>query len=445
MKFITVTELNQAVATELNQVFERVYVTGEVSSISYAPSGHCYFSIKDTQASVKAVMFAGVLARLGFRPKVGDKLEITAKVTLYVPRGDYQLQVLSMAMAGQGDLDLAFKQLVAQLSAEGLFDVQLKKPLPKYVNTIGLITSANAAALQDVLTTLARRSPFVKIILYPALVQGKTAAQSLRAALKVAIERHEVDLLLIVRGGGSKEDLWCFNDPDLARDVVACPIPIISGVGHEIDTTICDYAADVRAPTPTAAAELACASIEHLLQSLTHSQSRLGHLFEHLMTQLSYEQDTYAQRLDRAWLDYYQKCQQTLSAYQLRLISPKQQLEHIGERLTALTHRLAQVAKKSLQDKAYRLLPYQQFLKRYHAQLPDRQKDLSFLRAKLEHLNPQAILSRGYAIVFDEAGYAVRQASELTLGQSLRIQLAEGQVTARVDECHNEEKGVSLK
>ncbi|WP_051919377.1 exodeoxyribonuclease VII large subunit [Basilea psittacipulmonis] len=280
VKVLSVSEFNKMVSFDLSERYGVVRIRGEISKHVKAASGHVYFTLKDNDGSINAVMFSGSASSLNFEMKTGMLVEVIARANIFVPRGEFQIIVSYMTLAGEGDLELAFKRLVLALQDEGLFDPLHKKNIPTYPQTIGLITSSEAAAFHDVVTTLRRRSPFVKIILYPSLVQGKTAAVSLRQALQQAVERNEVDVLLIVRGGGSREDLWCFNDPDLARDIFHCPIPIISGVGHEVDTTICDYVADMRAATPTAAAELACPSNEHIIQRLNHAKLHLNYFFE---------------------------------------------------------------------------------------------------------------------------------------------------------------------
>src|SRR5690606_5180018 len=278
---LTVTQLNRRVADLLSGHFSRIWVRGEVSNFTQAASGHWYFSVKDDGAAVRAVMFRGRAQAVGFVPKPGEKFEFRVSVTLYEPRGDYQVQVESLRRVGRGDLHEAFLALKEKLNAEGLFDPARKRTVKPLPQAIGVVTSLAAAALRDVLSALARRAPHVSVIIYPAPVQGLEAAGRLNQALQQAIQRNEVDTLLLVRGGGSLEDLWSFNDEELARSIAASPIPVISGVGHETDFTIADFVADVRAPTPTAAAELCCRSrqscasaVDAALATLTAQQRR---------------------------------------------------------------------------------------------------------------------------------------------------------------------------
>ncbi|MGB6105120.1 MAG: exodeoxyribonuclease VII large subunit, partial [Pusillimonas sp.] len=254
----TVSQLNRRVGELLEGHFSRIWVRGEISNFTQAASGHWYFSVKDEGAAVKAVMFRGRAQAVGFVPRPGEKFEFRVNVTLYEPRGDYQVQVESLRRAGRGDLHEAFLALKEKLEAEGLFDPARKRPVKTMPRAVGVVTSMAAAALRDVLSALARRAPHVPVIIYPAPVQGLDAAGLLDQAVQQAIRRNEVDTLLLVRGGGSLEDLWSFNDETLARSIAASPIPVISGVGHETDFTIADFVADLRAPTPTAAAELCC-------------------------------------------------------------------------------------------------------------------------------------------------------------------------------------------
>src|SRR5690606_14435132 len=259
---------DRAVARLLERSFPLAWVSGEVSNFARAASGHWYFTLKDEAAQVRAVMFKGRAQHAGFTPREGDKVEVRALVTLYAPRGDYQLNVETIRRAGVGNLYEAFLQLKDKLAKEGLFDADKKRPLPAFARTIGVVTSLQAAALRDILTTLRRRAPHVRVILYPAPVQGEGAGEKIAHMINTASRRAECEVLLVCRGGGSIEDLWAFNHESVARAMAACTMPVISGVGHETDFTIADFAADLRAPTPTAAAELAVTPREDWLAEL---------------------------------------------------------------------------------------------------------------------------------------------------------------------------------
>ncbi|RTZ47726.1 exodeoxyribonuclease VII large subunit [Candidimonas sp. SYP-B2681] len=432
----TVTQLNRQVGQLLEANFSRIWVRGEISNFTQAASGHWYFSIKDEGAAVKAVMFRGRAQATGFIPKPGERFEFRVNVTLYEPRGDYQLQVESMRRAGRGDLHEAFLILKEKLAAEGLFDQGRKREIKPMPLAVGVVTSMAAAALRDVLTALARRAPHVPVIIYPAPVQGMDSAGKLVQALQDAIARNEVDTLLLVRGGGSLEDLWSFNDETLARTIASSPIPIISGVGHETDFTIADFVADLRAPTPTAAAELSCRTrqtclnqVDAAFNALTVSQHRLL--------------ERAGLRLDRAVA-----C----------LVSPQQRLQQQNERLQVLKSRLARAASAPHDRHAARLALIRAKLAHAQPRLPELRNELNRqiqhlststqrlierrgqrLKAAsqtLEALSPKNILERGYAIVRNEDGEIIKNALDLSVGERLAVELGQGSLQANVLQVH---------
>jgi len=407
----TVSELNRVVSELLALELGTVWLRGEVSSLTRAASGHLYISLKDDQAVVRAVMFRGRLAYCAFAPAVGDEVEVQAKVGLYEPRGDFQLNVQALRRAGRGSLHEQFELLKTKLQAEGLFDSANKRAIRPMPRSVGIITSLGAAALHDVLTTLARRAPHVGIIVYPTLVQGQTAPLAIRQALASANARAEVDTLLLVRGGGSIEDLWAFNDENLARDIASSVIAVIVGVGHESDTTIADFVGDLRAPTPTAAAELCCVAREDLVRMVATRKDRL-------MESMSRMLERRAQRVDRL---------------SLRMVSPSQRIAARGHQFALLRQRMAyakpilSVLQNRLEQAAKRLNTacQQQFLaRRWHAQTLD---------AKLQSLSPLAPLERGFAIVRAADGQIVHDATRLTKQEQISISFAQGQVRATVD------------
>lgn len=423
---LSVAQLNRAVAQLLEDGVPAVWVRGEISNFTQAASGHWYFTLKDERAGVRAVMFRGRAQSVGFVPRAGDRVELRARVSLYEPRGDYQLQVEALRRAGQGDLYEAFLRLKEKLSAEGLFDPARKRDPVRMPACIGVITSLQAAALRDVLSALRRRAPHVRVVIYPAPVQGLDAAPRLAAAIATANRLGHADTLLLVRGGGSIEDLWSFNDETLARAIAASELPVISGVGHETDFTIADFVADLRAPTPTAAAELACLPRAELLnrvfgeaQALARAQRR--------------QLDRAAQRLDRA---------------AAQLVSPAQWLAHQRERLQGLRHRLTaawarpQVWRRGRLDllaqrlthrapdltrRADRLAAASRRLGMAHARLlAARQARLAAAGAQLRALDPGLTLARGYSIARDAEGRIVRDATALAPGQALELSFAQG-------------------
>src|SRR6476661_5396354 len=323
---LSVSALNQAVARLLERSIPLAWVSGEISNFTRAASGHWYFTLKDDAAQVRAVMFRGRAQYAGFMPREGDRVEVRALVTLYAPRGDYQLNVEAIRRAGLGNLYEAFLRLKEKLAAEGLFDPARKRPVPVFARRIGIVTSPQAAALRDVLTTLRRRAPHVDLVLYPTPVQGDGAAQKIAQAIATASLRAECDVLLLCRGGGSMEDLWSFNHEAVARAIAGCTMPVISGVGHETDFTIADFAADLRAPTPTAAAEMAAAPRADWLASLEGTAREMQRVMRRRLSDTS-------QSLD--WLSH-------------RLVSPAAYAAHQRLKLQGMQLRLAHATRTPL-------------------------------------------------------------------------------------------------
>lgn len=382
-------ELNRLAREVLEMSFPLFWVSGEVSNFTRAASGHWYFSLKDQTAQVKCVMFKGRNSYVDFIPREGDKIEARCTVTLYEARGDFQLTAEFIQKAGLGALFEAFEKLKNKLALEGLFDAASKHAIPKHPNTIGIVTSPDAAALRDVLTTLKRRNPRVGVIIYPTSVQGKGSAETIAKAINTASQRAEVDALIICRGGGSMEDLWQFNEEIVARAIAKCAIPTISGIGHETDFTICDFVADMRAATPTAAAELACMDVSSLKNQLASLHNKLTRQIEFSINQLAQKLDFLARRL----------------------VSPLQQLENKANQLKQLQNRFALAMQQQLQA-------HQQHLLR--------------LKNSVEQLNPQAVLARGYALVQTEKGEVVRSTSQIKLTDMVQIRFAEGQAGAEI-------------
>jgi len=390
VRVLSVSELNRMARDILERSFPLFWVSGEVSNMTRAASGHWYFSLKDSSAQVRCVMFRGRNSYLDWVPKEGDKVEARATVTLYEARGDFQLTVEFLQRAGLGALFEAFEKLKQKLQAEGLFDETRKRPIPAFPRQIGIVTSADAAALHDVLTTLRRRMPSIPVIIYPTPVQGKGAAQLIAGAIETASRRAECDVLVVCRGGGSIEDLWQFNEEIVARAIVNCSMPVISGVGHETDFTIADFAADRRAPTPTAAAEMASPNREALLDSLLQQQ-------QSLQRSMTYKLNRHAQQLD---------------FLARRLLSPAQQITHKQEQLAQTGVRLQNAMR----------------------QLLGRQKEqLLRLSLNLQHLNPHGVLKRGYALVQKKDGVVVQNSGQLNAGDLVDIRFAEGMAEAKIN------------
>ena len=437
--------LARAAADALDARFNPVAVRGEVSGFTRAASGHCYFALKDAAGQLRCAMFRRAAALLDFSPREGDQVELRGRLTVYEPRGDLQLVVESMARAGQGALFEQFLRLKAKLEAEGLFDPARKRALPAMPRGIGLVTSPGAAALHDVLTALARRVPHIPVLLVPAAVQGAGAPAELRDALQKlyllaqegrgleADSASKIDVILLVRGGGSIEDLWAFNDEQLARTIAASPVPVIAGVGHETDFTIADFVADLRAPTPTAAAELASAPREQWLGSIDTLQERIDRALRRRL-------DAEAQRID--WLaGRLGRPSQAVAAEHLRLGRAEQRLRHAQAlrlerertQLARWADRLPRAVPPALAAERVRL---QRLAERLPAALARQQEAaqqrLERAALRLAALDPQRVLERGYAWLQDEAGHPVTRAAQTTPGQPLAATLADGKVDLRV-------------
>lgn len=408
--------LMRAVADTLSARFNPVAVRGELSGFSRAASGHCYFSLKDDTGQVRCAMFRRSADQLSFAPRDGQLVEARGKLDVYGARGDLQLIVESLQPAGQGALFEQFLKLKAQLEAEGLFEESRKRPLPAQPRSIGIVTSLGAAALRDVVTALKRRVPHIPVAIYPSAVQGMQAAAELCTALQTAYRRHadtgESEVLLLVRGGGSLEDLWSFNDPALVRTIAQAPMPVVCGVGHETDFTLADFVADLRAPTPTAAAEL-CAPTQ------VQRQGELSYLQERLNDGMYRDIDQRGQRLDRLTQ---------------RLGRPSGRIHDSQRQLASLQHALQRSGSLALQR-------HHNGLQTLQVRLPQAlQRALEMQRQRLQRgqtalglLDPQLVLQRGYAFLTDEQGMALTRAAQARSGQALRATLADGALDVRVE------------
>ncbi|GAB2905375.1 exodeoxyribonuclease VII large subunit [Uliginosibacterium flavum] len=412
------------------------WIAGEISNLVRAASGHIYFTLKDERAQIRCTMWRTKAQLLPFQLSEGMRVEVRAQATVYEARGDLQLSVDSIRRAGLGNLYEAFLRLKASLEAEGLFAAERKRALPELPHGIGLITSPAAAALHDVLTSLRRRAPGLRITLYPTPVQGDGAGERIAAAIRSASERAQkdgVELLIVCRGGGSIEDLWAFNHEAVARAIAGCAIPVISGVGHETDSTLADFAADLRAPTPTAAAEIASAGWYALRQRLPQLRNDLLRAGQRRLQQAGQRVDELQRRLShpRARLA---RSAERLNNLQQRLRQAQQvRAFRLSTRVDALSARLSRYAPRTGPLQA-RLQACEQSLARSAAwRLTRAQQQLASLAARLEGLNPDAVLARGYAIVRNEAGEILRDATTVAENQRLEIQLAASRLKARVE------------
>ena len=421
---LPVSALNQAVAQLLERSFPLTWISGEISNFTRASSGHWYFTLKDSAAQVRAVMFRGRAQYAGFMPREGDKVEVRALVGLYAPRGDYQINVEAIRRAGVGNLYEAFLQLKTRLSEEGLFAPERKQAIPDFVRTIGIITSPKAAALRDVLASLQRRAPHIHIIIYPCPVQGEGAGNKIAAAIAQADADAQCDLLIVCRGGGSIEDLWAFNEEVVARTMAHCETPIISGVGHETDFTISDFVADLRAPTPTAAAEMATTATLDWIAAIAHWQNLM-------QKQMRRHLNTESQNLD--WLTH------RLQSPVASLENKRLQIIHSAQRLRFSAYKPLQLAQAKLMQSQSKLQQFKpqaqpglnklshlqhQMCSDMRHQLQKQKVSLENWKTKLELLNPQRTLERGYAILQDEDGSLVRSGQQLKPGNTLNLRTA---------------------
>jgi exodeoxyribonuclease VII large subunit len=429
---ISISELNKRARASLEREFPLLWVAGEISNLTRAASGHVYFSLKDEAAQARCVMFRSRAASIPWQLENGQQVEARALVSLYESRGDFQLNIEALRRAGLGRLFEAFARLKARLEAEGLFAAERKRPLPRFPRRIGIISSPRAAALRDVLVTLKRRAPHLTAILYPALVQGDSAADDIARAITMAGQRNECSLLLVVRGGGSIEDLWAFNEEVVVRAIVASALPIISGVGHETDTTITDYVADLRAATPTAAAELATqgwyaaadeiADLEAALSRaaqyrVAREQQGLDHLslrLVHPATRLAQARDRLAllgTQLDASMAHGLRRHRDRLNRAALSLGRTVPRTERRSGNIGLLAQRLGTAIREQ------------------HRQRLNRLENIA---AALAHLNPKATLARGFSIVRDANGKLVTDAAGLHAGQTVSLHLAHGSAEASI-------------
>ncbi|HGW5508044.1 TPA: exodeoxyribonuclease VII large subunit [Citrobacter koseri] len=432
----TVSRLNQTVRLLLEQEMGQVWISGEISNFTQPASGHWYFTLKDDTAQVRCAMFRNSNRRVTFRPQHGQQVLVRANITLYEPRGDYQIIVESMQPAGEGLLQQKYELLKAKLQAEGLFDQQYKQPLPSPAHCVGVITSKTGAALHDILHVLKRRDPSLPVIIYPTAVQGDDAPGQIVRAIERANARSECDVLIVGRGGGSLEDLWSFNDERVARAIFASRIPVVSAVGHETDVTIADFVADLRAPTPSAAAEIVSRNQQELLRQIQSAQQRLGMAM-----------DYYLVNRNRRFTQLFHRLQQQHP--QLRLARQQTMLERLRQRMNfALDNQLKRAA--SRQQRVLQRLNQQNPQPRiYRAQTRIQQLEyrlaenvrarLSATRERfgnavthLEAVSPLSTLARGYSVTTATDGKVLKQTRQVKAGDVLTTRLSDGWVESEV-------------
>lgn len=424
----SVSDLNRAAKHLLESNFPSAFVEGEISNFSAPASGHWYFSLKDANAQVRCAMFRGQQRHLGFIPKDGMHVLLKARVSLYENRGDYQLIADDMEERGEGKLRRAYEILNKKLEAQGLYAPEHKQYLPDFPRCIGVITSTTGAAIRDILHVLSRRSPHTSVIIYPTLVQGATAAPNIVEALQIANRRKECDVLILARGGGSLEDLWSFNEEIVAHAIYASKIPIVSGIGHEVDFTIADFVADLRAPTPSAAAEVVTADRHELLDALQGQHSQLINKIKSKITQskqhVVWREKHLAQQHPKRKLA--EKMQRLDQVQQSLIQAQKNTLQHHQGQLRDLNSRLMQYLPihtiHQLQNRTTNL--QQQMMTTAMKRLTGKQTDLAQLAAKLDALSPLATLRRGYAIALDQKGNVITDGSHIEIGEQIKVKLS---------------------
>ncbi len=432
----TVTRLNQTVRSLLEREMGQVWITGEISNFTQPASGHWYFTLKDDTAQVRGAMFRNSNRRVTFRPQHGQQVLVRASVTLYDPRGDYQIIVESMQPAGEGLLQQKYEQLKAALSAEGLFDQQFKQPLPIPAHCIGVITSKTGAALHDILHVLRRRDPSLPVVIYPTAVQGDDAPGQIVRAIELANARQECDVLIVGRGGGSLEDLWSFNDERVARAIFASRIPVVSAVGHETDVTIADFVADLRAPTPSAAAEIVSRNQTELLRQIQSAQQRLEMAMDFFIANRTRRFTQLNHRLQQQHPQLRLARQQTVleKLRQRMRVALDSQLKQATQRQRRVAQRLNQQnpqpriwrAQTRIQQLEYRLA------ESLRAQLSVTRERFGKAVTHLEAVSPLSTLARGYSVTTAADGKVLKQAKQVRTGDTLTTRLADGWVESEV-------------
>ncbi len=432
----TVSDLTARIRDLLAREFTDIQVEGEISNAHAAQSGHCYFTLKDAKSQIRCVCFRQQLIRLKFRPEDGLHVTVRGSISVYEARGEYQIYVEHLEPVGRGALQLAFEQLKRRLEEEGLFDPERKKPLPVLPRRIGLITSPTGAAVRDIVRILRRRFPNLHLILYPVRVQGEGAADEIVAAIKYFNRKQLADVLILARGGGSLEDLWAFNEENVARAISACTIPIIAGVGHETDFTIADFVADMRASTPSAAAELVVRSRQEFDRHLAELRNKLAHWMSYRLSQLRHQlRDLVAHRGFRELEDLLRRRRQRADELTAHLAEGlRGRLDRLRRRFTQAGTRLVSVDLRArLRAFALRLEQRSSGLgTRIERVLVAKRQRLERLRLQLEERNPLRVLERGYAVCYDAADNVVQSADAVALGDRIRVQLHRGRLAAEV-------------
>jgi exodeoxyribonuclease VII large subunit len=439
-----VSELNSEIANLLAVEFGDIWVEGEISDVKLSRLGHYYFALKEESSVLQCVCFRGAARVLRIKPESGLSVVARGRVDVYAPRGQYQFVVEAMELRGQGALQLAFEQLKRKLEAEGLFDAARKRPLPALPRRIGIVTSPTGAAIQDMISVLSRRFPGIHIRVYPSMVQGEEAPGQLAEGLRYFSENPWADLVIVGRGGGSLEDLWAFNTEEVARAIAACRVPVISAVGHETDFSIADFVADLRAPTPSVAAELAVPRKADLLETV----AKLNTMLERTLSLVILQKARRLQAVgaDRAFSTLHRRLHAAAQrlddmdfrlrdAIRMRCANAGREFEKVYGRLARLDLRVRLAgSRQMLGDLRQRLMQASD------SALRGRRSQLMVLSAQLEGLSPLAILDRGYSLVYREDGKLVSHAQTLSLGEAVRLRFAQGEAVAKVEEIRDSQR-----
>ncbi|MDF2945752.1 MAG: xseA [Bacillales bacterium] len=438
-KYISIGSLTKYIKKkfDIDPYLQKIWVKGEISNITIHRSGHLYFTLKDEQARIAAVMFNSSYKNIDFKPEEGMKVLIEGSIAIFEKTGSYQLYVKSMDQDGKGNLFLEFQKIKDKLEKEGLFDLHKKKAIPKFPRNIGVITSPTGAAIQDIITTIKRRYPIANITIFPAIVQGENATKSIVKALKNADARSDIDVIILGRGGGSIEELWAFNEENVARAIYICQIPIISAVGHETDFTIADFVADFRAPTPTGAAEIATPNINDIISFLHNSDLRLKHAITRYIK-------INKEKLERIRNSYIFQNPQRL--YEQKILSLDILNDKLTDRFNLIVERKNNEYTKILQGlKKQRLIELLSSEKSKHQTLIERQnraidkvvkiKSLSFqnLIGKLDALSPIKVMERGYGIIASENGDVITSTNKIQIGESINLTMHDGSIDCTVN------------
>jgi exodeoxyribonuclease VII large subunit len=445
-QYVTITALTKYIKRKFDADphLQDMYVKGEISNFKQHSSGHMYFTLKDEKARILAVMFSSFNKSIKFRPENGMKVLVKGDITVYEQSGQYQMYIKEMQPDGIGDLYLAFEQLKEKLLKQGLFSKEYKKPLPKYPHTVGVITSPTGAAIRDILTTLKRRYPIANIMVIPALVQGEQGAASIVKAIEQANQSQEIDVLIVGRGGGSIEELWSFNEEIVARAIFASRIPIISAVGHETDTTIADYVADLRAPTPTGAAELAVPHIDELIERVLTRQTRI-------IRKIKEKINVQAQRYDRLSKSYAFKYPQRLYEQKVEQVDKSTELLQRAAQALFLNRNEGYIRTKRrlernnlnmlLQTSVLQQTKTEKALNRAFANLLlAKKKEHQRVNMALDALSPLKIMDRGYSLVYNEDDHLVKSTEQIRLNDNIKIKLVDGSITCEVLEIEGKDQ-----